>query len=140
MSIRKIIIGGIIGAVVALVLGYLFYGNLLADFYMENAGSASGVMKNDSELSWGPIIIGHLAWGMLFAVIFGSWANISTLRDGMKSGALLGLLIGLTYDMVTIGTTNIMTLTGAIVDVGITVVISAIVGGVVGWYFGRASS
>ena len=137
MDTSKMLVAGLIGGAVALLLGFLLYGTLLADFFAKNSGSASGVMRADSELLWIPMIIGHLSWGLLFAVVFGRWASISTLNTGLKAGAVLGLLIGTTFSMINLGTTNISNTTAAIADIAVMTVISAIIGGVVGWYLGR---
>ena len=74
----KIFTAGLVGAVVAFLLGFLLYGNLLTDFFMENSGSATGVMRGDDEMQWIPMILGHVTWGMLFAVIYGRcWAGLA---------------------------------------------------------------
>jgi uncharacterized membrane protein len=137
MNITKILIAGLIGGVVAFILGYLAWGLLLGDFFEANSGSASGVMRADEEMLWIPMILGHLSWGLFFALIFGRWANISTFVTGAKAGAVLGFLVSFTFDMINLGSTNLSTLTGAIVDILVMSIIAAIVGGVVGWYLGR---
>jgi hypothetical protein len=137
MSTNKILTASVIGGVVALVLGFLIYGVALQDFFAANMGSAKGVNRADGEMMWLPMIIGHLAWGGLFALIFGRWANISTLATGAKAGAVIGLLVSLAHNMITLGTTHIMNPTSAIVDVLIVALTSAIVGGVVGWFYGK---
>ena len=140
MSNNKIFIAGLVGAVVAFLLGFLVYGNLLADFFMENSGSATGVMRGDDEMQWIPMILGHITWGLLFAVIYGRWANITTFATGAKAGALLGFLIGASFDLIQLGSTHIFNTTGIIVDIVAMVIVSAIVGGVVGWFLGRGNS
>ena len=137
MSNSKIFTAGLVGAIVAFLLGFIVYGNLLAEFFVENSGSASGVMRGDDEMQWIPMILGHVTWGMLFAIVFGKWANISTFATGAKSGALLGFLIGASFDLIQLGSTHIPNLTGVIVDIIVITIVSAIVGGVVGWFFGR---
>ena len=131
------LLAGLIGGAVALILGFVFYAVLLADFFEANAGSATGVMRADDEMLWGPMIIGHLAWGGLYALIFGRWATISTFVTGAKAGAVIGVLVSLTYNMIGMGTTHVMNMTGALVDVAVMGVISALVGGAVGWFLGR---
>ena len=137
MNITKILIAALIGGVVAFVLGYLVWGLLLTDFMEANAGSAGGVMRGDGEMLWVPMILGHLSWGLFFALIFERWANISTFATGAKAGAVLGFLVSFTFDMISLGSTNLSTLTGAIVDIVVMTVIAAIVGGIVAWYLGR---
>lgn len=137
MSNSKIFTAGLVGAIVAFLLGFIVYGNLLAEFFVENSGSASGVMRGDDEMQWIPMILGHVTWGMLFAIVFGKWANISTFATGAKSGALLGFLIGASFDLIQLGSTHIASLKGIVVDIVVMTIVSAIVGGVVGWFFGR---
>ena len=137
MSKSKIFTAGLAGPLVAFLLGFIVYGNLLAEFFVENSGSASGVMRGDDEMQWIPMILGHVTWGMLFAIVFGKWANISTFATGAKSGALLGFLIGASYDLIQLGSTHIPNLTGIVVDIIVMTIVSAIVGGVVGWFLGR---
>ena len=137
---NKILIAGLVGAVAALILGFLTWGIALAGFLEANSGSASGVVRADDEMLWLPMILGHLSWGLLFAVIFGRWANISTFTSGAQAGALLGFLIGFTYDMINLGSTHISTTTGVIVNVIAMTIISAIVGGVVAATLGRGKS
>ena len=139
MNTNKILLAGLIGGAVAFLLGFLFYGLLLTNFFTANAGTATGVMRADADMQWIPMIVGHLAWGLLFALVFGRWASISTFATGAKAGAVLGLLVALTYDMISLGSTNVSTLDAALVDIVVMTGISAIVGGVVGWFLGRGS-
>ncbi len=135
---NKIIIAGVVGGVAALILGYLIWGLALASFLETNAGSATGVMREESDFLWIPMILGHLSWGILLAYIFGQWANISTFATGVTAGATLGFLIGFTYDMINLGSTHLMTLTGSIVNIIAMTIVSALVGGVVGIMLGRS--
>ena len=134
---NKILIAGLVGAAAAFILGFLTWGLALSGFMESNVGSATGVMKEQSDFGWIPMILGHISWGLLIAYIFGHWANIKTFATGAKGGAILGFLIGFTYDMISLGSTNVMNTTGAIVDIVAMTIVSAIVGGVVGWMLGR---
>lgn len=140
MNTQKILLAGLLGGVVAFLLGFLFYGMLLTNFFEANAGTATGVMRGDTDMLWIPMIIGHLAWGLLFSLIFGRWASISTFASGAKAGAVLGLLIAITFDMISLGSTNVSTLNAALVDIVVMTAVSALVGGVVGWFLGRGSA
>ena len=137
MTTKKILLSGLVGGVVAFILGFLAWGVLLNNFFQANLGSATGVMRGEDEMMWGPMIIGHLALGMLFAIIYGRWASISTFTTGAKAGAVLGGLMALSYDMIGLGTTHVMNLTGAISDVVVTVIVSSLIGGTVAWFLGR---
>lgn len=137
MSTSKILIAGLVGGVVAFLLGFLIYGLALSSFFEQQAGSATGVMKAEADFNWIAMIVGHLSFGFLIAVIYGRWANISTFPTGAKAGAVIGFLFFLTTNMINYGSTNIMTLTGALADTVIGAVMAAIIGGVVALILGR---
>lgn len=136
MDNNKILIGGLIGFIVTFILGFLIYGMLLADFFMKNEGTATGVARADDAMLWIPMILGHLAMGFLFAIILGRWANISTFSSGAMAGAVIGFLMSSAFGMIMFGTSNIMNLTGHIVDIVVGTVISGLTAGVIGWYYG----
>lgn len=136
MNFTKILIAGTVGAVVAFILGYLVWGLALADFFQNNAGTATGVSRGDDML-WVPMILGHLAWGFLFAVIYERWAQISTFATGAKAGAVIGFLTACTFDFISFGSTNLSNLTATLVDIVLMTVIAAIMGGVIGMMLGR---
>ncbi len=140
MTTNKILLAGLVGAIVAFLLGFLVFGILLNDFFLNNTGSATGVMRGDTEMLWGPMILGHLTWGILLAVIFGRWANISTLATGAKAGALIGFLVSCTNSLINLGSTNIMNTTAAITNIIAVSIVSAIVGAAVAWFLGRETS
>lgn len=138
MDTNKILIGGLIGFVVTFIMGYLFYGVLLTDFFATNAGTATGTMRADSEMLWIPLILGHVSIGLLLSIILGRWAGISTLSSGAMAGALIGCLFSMGNNLIMYGTTHITNLTGALADIVVTTVIMAIAGGLIAMYFGSA--
>jgi len=137
MTTNKILIAGLIGTAISFFLGSLIYGILMAEFFESTAGSATGVMKSDEEMDWATMIIGHMAWGIMLALIVGKWAGIKTFVSGAKAGAIIGFLFAMTHDMINLATTNMMTTTGALGDVAVSTVIGAATGGAIGWFFGR---
>jgi len=140
MKTDKILLAGLLGSAAAFLMGFLTYGMLLKDFFEANQGTATGVMRGDADMLWGPMILGHLAWGMLYAIIFGRLANITTFASGVKTGALLGFLMSLGYNMLMLGSTNISSKTGAAADIVMATIVTAVMGGVIAWYLGRGTS
>lgn len=138
MKTNKILLSGVAGGAAYFLLGFLFYGVLLMKFFEANAGSASGVMKE--PLEWWALILGNIFWGLLLAVIFGRWANISTFMTGLKAGAVIGLIAALSFDLSMYGTSNLSNLTGMLVDVVVATVMTALAGGVVGLVLGAGKS
>ena len=131
----KVVIATLIGGVAAFLLGYLIWGVVLHNFMAQNAGSASGVMKTDMQpTNMVFIFLGNLAFAYLLTYIFTEWASISTLAGGAKAGALIGFLMTANYDLIALGTSNILNTTGTIVDIVVGTVFSALVGAVIGAY------
>jgi hypothetical protein len=136
MTIRKILFGGIGGGVTLFLLGWLFYGMLLAGFMADNAGSATGVSREMDQMQMWALMLGNLSYGFLLAIIFGRWANIQTAASGMKAGLILGLLIGAGIDFILYGVSNLMNLTAVFVDIITFAVMTAISGAVVALILG----
>lgn len=132
----KVLLAALAGGVTSFLLGWVFYGILLGDFFAANIGTATGVMKDEASMGWVPLIVGNLATGLLFALIYSRWAGITTFKTGAIGGAWVGFLVALSYDMVSLGTANIMNSTAAMVDPLVAAVMSAIIGGVVGLALG----
>lgn len=139
MSTNKILLAGIVAGIVGFFLGWVVYGMLLSSFYEANAGSATGVMRGESDMIWWALIAGNLCWGLLMAYIYGRWANISTAATGAQAGAVIGLLIAGAWDFMMYATTNMTNLTGALVDIVAYAVMTAIVGAVAAWMLGRGN-
>ena len=135
MNTNKILIASLAGGVVHFVLGYLIWETAFGGFFASNTGSATGLMK-DPPVFWA-IGIGSLAAGALLAVVYGRWASIKTFSMGATAGAIIGFLLGLSYDFISFGTTNAMSLTASVVDVVLSTIFMAVIGGVVGWTLGQ---
>jgi hypothetical protein len=137
MTVKNRILATLVGFIVLFLLGWLIYGMLLMDFYGNNAGSASGVMRAEDEMVWWALILGNFFQAYLLVYIFGNWANVTTFSDGLKAGAIIGLIMGLAFNLTMYGTSNIMNMTSALVDPFVSAVMMAITGGVIGVMLGR---
>jgi hypothetical protein len=137
MTAKTRIMATLAGFVVLFMLGWLLYGMLLMDFFVANAGSATGVQKTEDEMVWWALIVGNILQSYLLVYIFGKWANINSFAGGLQGGAMIGLILGYAYDLIMYGTANIMNLTAALVDPLIAAVMMGLAGGVIGWVLGR---
>lgn len=137
MDAKKRILATLAGFVVFFLLGWLFYGILLMDFNAANSGTASGVMREETEMVWWALILGNLFQAYLIVYIFGKWANITTFSGGFSAGLIIGLILGFAVNLSWYGTMNITNLTAALVDPFVSGVMMAITGGVIGWVLGR---
>jgi hypothetical protein len=138
MNAKQFTLSTLIGGVVFFVLGYLLYVVLFAGFLEANQGTATGVSKEVANL-W-VVAIGNLSLAGLLTLILGRWAGISTFGGGVKAGVLIGLLMGLSFDLIMFGTTNIMNFAGMVADVVIFAVMTGLTGGAIGWWLGRSKT
>ena len=135
MNTKKFLIGGIAGGVIYFLLGYLFYGNLFADFFQKNAGSATGVGRTMDQFLWWSLLLGNIMGGCLLSYIF-IRSKVNSLSTGFVTGAVIGLLVAASYDFVSHGVSNLMSTTGVFGDIAVFMIISAIAGAVIGWICG----
>jgi len=133
---KKMLIGTIVGGIAYFFLGYVAYAVLLDNFFMANAGSATGVYKTDDMQFW-PLFLGNLSQAALLTYIFTVWAGINSLGEGLKAGAIIGFLMTAGFDMISYDTTYLATMTSTIADIAVYTFISAIVGGVIGAVTGK---
>jgi uncharacterized membrane protein len=135
MNTNKFILSGIAGGVAFFLLGWLFYGMLLMDFFKAHAGLATGVNRDADHMLFLYLILGNILSGFLLAYIF-SKAGISTVSKGVVTGAIIGFLISASYDCISYATTFITTRPAIAADVVTFSVMSAIAGAVVAWVAG----
>jgi len=123
----KFFLGGIVGSIVYLLLGWVIYGMLLKDFMTSNGAT----MKANSDMVWWALIVGNVALGFLLAYVIGRGA--ASVGSGAGTGFVVGLLVTLGFDLIMYATsTNAGSLKLIAADVAASAVLSAIVGAVVG--------
>jgi hypothetical protein len=125
MTIQRLALGTVVGGLVLTLLGYLVYGMVFANFFAANAGSASGVTRE--PFNFVALVIGQLAWGALLTFVLG-WRSVSSVGEGVKVGALAGLLFFLGIDLTLFATTNIQNLTASLVDAVLAAILFAVAG------------
>jgi hypothetical protein len=136
MDSKKFLIGTLAGGITLFLLGYLFYGMALADFFVKNSITPAGTMKSMNAIIWWALILGNLATGALLTYIFLKLGNISSFGGGVSTGAVIGFLMIAGVDLVRYSTENWLGRKGAAADVLVFTVMSAIAGGVIGMLVG----
>jgi hypothetical protein len=114
MNAKQLAVGIIVGTVVSMIVGYVIWDVLAADFFASNMGSATGVMR-DTQLLWA-VIIGTVSYTTLIALALGAQSGELTIAGGLKVGAIVGFLVWFSVDFILFGIMNVDTLTSAIVD------------------------
>jgi hypothetical protein len=133
MNSQKFILGGLVGGILYFLLGYVVYGMLLKNFFDQN-----GMAVNMDNIVWWAMIVGNLAAGFLLAYILGK-ANVSSVVGGAGVGFIVGLLMGLSFDLTMYGIGHGLTSLQAVAcDVAAGAVITAISGAGIGWVLGMS--
>jgi hypothetical protein len=126
MNVKNFIVGGIVGGIAHFLLGWLFYGMLFADQF--GGGNPENMVF---------IFLGCMTFGFFVSYIFNQWAQISTGGTGAKAGAIIGLFMGL-FNNFFANSTNLTPNYNLIgLDIVIMIVMSAIIGGIVGFTMGK---
>ena len=126
MNAKQLTVGIIVGTLVSMIVGYVIWNVLAADFFASNMGSATGVMR-DTQLLWA-VIIGTASYTAFIALALGAQSGELTIAGGLKVGAIVGFLVWFSVDFILFGVMNVDTLTSAIVDP----ILEAIRGGITG--------
>ena len=131
---NRVLLAALAGGVAAFLLGWLVWGILLMDIMKDVNPQFEGVERNPPGLAH--IFIGNVVWALLFAMIFSRWAGIATFKSGLIAGAWISALIALSFNLVFLGTTNLMSINGALIDLVANIVVGGLTAGVVGWVLG----
>ena len=87
----KILRGTVFGGIAYFLLGWLVWGILLMDFFTANMNQCAS--RPMGEMKWWAIILSNLVMALLLTLIL-NWAKAKSIVDGLKYGALFGLLFG----------------------------------------------
>ena len=128
MTTRNCLMGTLVGGIVLFFLGYGLYGILLAGFFEANTGTATGVTREPFDFV--SLAVGQLMWAGAITMVLG-WKGASTAMDGFTTGATVGALFFLGFDLTLYATTNLSTLTGAIADAVVATILFGITGAIV---------
>lgn len=130
----RVLIAALAGAVASFLLGWLFYGFLLPDFYAAHSLHYAGLEKMPPNLIG--IFVAGFAYTLLMAIIFSNWAAITTLKNGALAGSAISLLIALSVDLGMWSTMNLYGRQVVITDVLVNTVMGAVIGAVIAWVLG----
>jgi hypothetical protein len=130
----KLLLGAIVGGLVAFLLGWLIFGMVLMSYYEAHSITYEGMMKESPN----PVglFIANLAYGAVLAIVM-HWSKMVGMMKGAVIGAVLGGLITCSYDLFFFSMMNwYKDITVVIVDIIVNIVFGAVIGGVVGWVMG----
>lgn len=122
----KILRGTIFGGIVYFLLGWLVYGILFMDFFSANMNQCAS--KPAGDMVWWAIIASNLITALFLTLVL-KWAGGGSIVDGLKTGALFGLLLTMIFDLSSWSmTTMYKSFLPLLVDIAVGTVVMAIVG------------
>lgn len=125
MKTKNFVVSGVVAGIFNFLLGSLFYGILFKDIYPE--GENMNLMFT---------FLGCVTYGLFIAYVFTKWAGITIPLTGIKAGAIIGFFTSLSMNLYMYSSkpANYQNL---VLDVIITIVISAIMGAVIALINGK---
>jgi hypothetical protein len=143
MKNNKFFLAAILGALTFFLLGWIVWGMLLKSFMDSQSGLSpdvmAQVMKTEDQFNWAAMVVSNLAMALLLATIL-VWGGFTSTSAGMRAGAIVGLLTAMMFDFLFVGMSNLMTTTGAVVDIIASTVVWAIGGAVIGMILAKGTS
>jgi len=130
----KILRGTVFGGITYFLLGWLAWGILLMDFMSANMNQCAA--RTDTMIWWA-MIVSAFAGTLLLTLIL-KWAGAKGVTDGLKYGALFGVLYASVVDLSSWSMTTMFNNFGVlIVDVLVSTVVFAVVGLVIVLTWGK---
>lgn len=121
----KLIRGTVFGGIAFFLLGWLVYGMLIANFMA--AHSDVSLNRPDDQMIWWAMIVSNFVLALFLTLVL-KWSGASGIADGVKTGALFGLLMSSTMDLMMYSMTTMSDFTAVIVDVIVMTVLMAVIG------------
>ncbi|MCC6600772.1 MAG: hypothetical protein IT223_08870 [Crocinitomicaceae bacterium] len=131
----KTILAALVGTAVAFLLGWVIFGNLLAEYYNKNTVHFEGLMRGDDTRLYG-IAVENLCLSLLFAYVFDRWANFRTFVSGFTGALIIGAPIFAFQDLMMWSTMNLCGIKMIVIDIAVNTVFAGIIGGAIGWVLG----
>lgn len=112
------------GTITMFFLGYLIWGVATQDFF--EAHTLTSSMKDPVNFPF--IILGNLFGAFALSSLYGKWARgHHSAKEGMEFGAWVGIFVGLGMGLLWYGTSEMMDLTGHLVEAFLDIVYYIIV-------------
>lgn len=122
----KILKGTIFGGVAYFLLGWLIYGLLMSDFSLANYNQCMN--RASADMVYWAILLSNLIYALFLTLVL-KWSKATGWMDGLKTGALFGLLFVSIIDFSFYSMTTMFNNVGAmLVDMIVSTVLAAILG------------
>jgi sterol desaturase/sphingolipid hydroxylase (fatty acid hydroxylase superfamily) len=120
--------------VVYFLVGWFIFEGLLGNYMSENTTQIVGFKKSEEESSMLMLIASCAAYALLMAILLGSWVQSCSVWEGVKIGAILGVLVAIMTDSYWYSTSHFFnSLTPLLLDVAAAGLSVGIMGGGIAW-------
>jgi hypothetical protein len=92
----QILRGTVCGGIAFFLLGWLVYGVLLMEYTKANTNQCA--IRTEGEMVWWAMIVSNLLTALFLTLIL-KWSAAKGIVDGLKTGALFGILFALSIDL-----------------------------------------
>ena len=92
----RILRGTVVGGIVVFLLGWLIYGVLLMDYMKANMNQCA--TRPEGVMIWWSLIASQFLSALLLTLVL-KWSGAKGFVDGLKTGALYGILLGSGMDL-----------------------------------------
>ncbi len=137
MFSKSNVLATIIGFVVMFLLGYAIWGIATAEFF--EAHATNSIMKDPPDMLF--IALGNLIGTFAISTIYGKWAaGDYGAANGFAFGIWIGIFVGLGMGLLWYGTSELMDMTGHLVEAIIDIIFYGIIGAVIGFVYQKTSA
>jgi hypothetical protein len=140
MGAKRFLVGTIVGGITIFITGFLLFSlPPFGAFYMYalRAGNA-GTVARDMPLLWA-VGAGALSYGALVTWAIAGRRNCVDIATGIRTGAIAGVLLWLTANLMLFGVSTVGTLTTAVADSFLEMIPGALAGGAIAAVMQRSS-
>lgn len=133
----KLLRGTLFGGIAFFLLGWFVWGVLLMDFSMNNYDQS--IYLPEDEMIWWALLLSNFTFSLMLTLVL-HWAKFKILIDGLKIGAVFGILFALSVDLGYYSmTTVILHLSAVIVDTLGYAVVSGLAGLIIVLTWGKTA-
>jgi hypothetical protein len=134
----KLLRGTFFGGICFFLLGWVLYGILLVDFFSSRMNQCAN--KPDGVMIWWAIIVSNFITALLLTLIL-KWSGAKVILDGLKTGAIFGILLSLSLDLSFWSMTTMYPNFGTLLaDVAVNTFMLAVVGMLIVLLWGKEKS
>lgn len=133
--ILRIVLGSVAGAVVIMLLAFLFFGVLFSDFFAASIAPEFRIVGKEVP-DFLPIAAADLLYALMLSMLLTRVIKKRTFLKGAVVGLLIGMTVALHFDLIAMGTTHLKTYTTIAANTALSGIMSAIGAGVIGAILG----